>query len=228
MFKLKRKNKKLKLQPKELKSIKNYSMIVKNYDEYIYFQTKKHAGHESENIRWKEGQIRYIDKTFSKLKRSLKIIDIACGDGVGLFQFKRLNFLNVVGVELNKEKSEIAKKIGYEVFNLDMHDLSVFPNNEFDVVYSSHTLEHAFDPSKVLKAFYRILKKDGRLYVVLPYPDTTLGNIEAHGGKFELGTTILDKGKTVIKFFEKHNFSLIKKKVDNFREPEIWISFKKK
>ncbi|MFW9989365.1 MAG: class I SAM-dependent methyltransferase, partial [Candidatus Odinarchaeota archaeon] len=155
---MKRKNnKKKKQQPEGLKSIKNYSMIAKNYDEYLNFQLEKHAGHESKHSRWSKGQIRFIDKNFSKLDRSLKIIDIACGDGVGLFQFKKLNFYNVIGVELNEEKLNIAKKIGYNVFNLDMHNLSIFPNNEFDIIYSSHTLEHAFNPSEVLKEFYRIL-----------------------------------------------------------------------
>jgi ubiquinone/menaquinone biosynthesis C-methylase UbiE len=88
-------------------------------------------------------------------------------------------------------------------------------------------LEHAYNPSAVVNEFYRILKKGGLLKIVLPYPDTIRDNEEAHGGKYELGTYIEDKGETVTKFFNKYGFILVQKKFDDFREPEIWLTFKK-
>ncbi len=138
-----------------------------------------------------------------------------------------MGFLNVVGVELSQEKIERAKNYGYKVIQADMHKLKDFKDGEFDIIYSSHTLEHAYSPTIVLKEFHRILKNNGILKIVLPYPDLTRDNDEAHGGKYELHTNIEDNGESVVKFFEKFGFVLLDKKFDSFREPEIWLTFKK-
>jgi ubiquinone/menaquinone biosynthesis C-methylase UbiE len=63
-------------------------------------------------------------------------LDIACGDGVGLKVFKEMVFKNVIGVELSNEKIEKAMKIGYKIFKADMHNLDIFNNDYFDIIYS--------------------------------------------------------------------------------------------
>lgn len=206
---------------------KYYHDIVGNYEKYIYYQTEKFRSFESSNPKWSEGQRRYLKSEFGNYRRDSMILDIACGDGVGLKVFKEMGFKNVVGVELSDKKIEKAKESGYRVIKADMHNLDIFDNDYFDIIYSSHTLEHAYKPGTVIKEFYRILKKEGMLHIVLPYPDITRDNEEAHGGKYELGTNIEDKGETVIKYFNKYGFSLVEKKFDDFREPEIWLTFKK-
>jgi len=207
--------------------IKNYNDIVKNYDEYIYFQTQKYISHELDNELWSEGQSRYIKSEFENVNRNSIILDIACGDGVGLKVFKNMFFNNVIGVEIAEEKLKRAKAFGYNIVSADMHDLSIFENHKFDLIYSSHTLEHAYHPSIVVKEFYRILKPGGKLKIVLPYPDLTHINDEAHGGKYELNTNKDDNGISVINFFIEHSFKLLDKKFDDFREPEIWLTFSK-
>ena len=57
-----------------------------------------------------------------------------------------------------------------------MHDLSCFTDRSFDIVYSSHTIEHAYHPRRVVKELTRVLRSDGELIVVLPYPDTGTEN----------------------------------------------------
>jgi SAM-dependent methyltransferase len=102
----------------------------------------------------------------------------------------------------------------------------MFDPLSLDIVYSSHTLEHAYWPDKVVKEFHRILKLDGKLFVVLPYPDSG-NNAEAHGAKYELGTTTDDGGAAVMTYFTKRGFSLEFVKAESFREPEIWLEMKK-
>jgi len=199
---------------------------IKNYGTYLLLQ-KKYGSHEINKIRWRLAQQRYIKKKFINFDKTLKIIDIACGDGVGLRQFKKMGFTNVYGVEFNEKKAFIAGKTKYKIFLNDMHDLTFIKNNEFDIIYSSHTLEHAYNPLKLVEEFYRILKPNGWLFVILPYPDIKSDN-SIHVGKFKLGINILDDGKTLIKFFLNKNFVLNAKEYDNFRQPEIWLTFKKK
>lgn len=54
----------------------------------------------------------------------------------------------------------------------DGHDLSRFPDHRFDVVYSSHTLEHMAEPYRALGEWWRVLKPGG--HIVLVVPDETL------------------------------------------------------
>ncbi|MGK9477943.1 class I SAM-dependent methyltransferase [Melioribacter sp. OK-6-Me] len=206
---------------------KSYKDIIYNYSKYLKIQTEKYKSHESQNVHWAKGQEKYIKSEFINIPRYAKILDIACGDGVGLKVFKELGFLNVVGVELSEEKVKLARSYGFQVIKADMHKLEMFNEGEFDIIYSSHTLEHAYSPTIVLKQFFKILKNNGLLKVVLPYPDLSKENDEAHGGKYELQTNINDNGESVVKFFENIGFTFIDKKFDSFREPEIWLTFKK-
>jgi len=197
------------------------------YKDYVKKQKGGGCSLESDNLLWRNGQIRFIKKMFGKLDRDKILLDIACGDGVGLRQFKKMSFKNVIGVEFNEVKAKLAKKIGYEVLKCDMHDLRKLDDKTFDVIYSSHTLEHAYDIGKVLKEFRRILKSDGLLVVVLPYPDMHDFNREIHVAKHMIGLDKDNDGKSVVKFFENNGFLLKKKTYDYYREPEIWLEMTK-
>lgn len=204
--------------------MKTYKDIIASYDEYLTRQTEKYYSSESRHPHWVNGQIRYITEEFATIQKSAHILDIACGDGVGLSCFKQLGFAFVEGAEIADAKIEIAKLIGYPVHRLDMHKLDKLSDSSFDVVYSSHSLEHAYDPPRVLSEFHRILKPEGLLKVVLPYPDVNAPD-DAHGGRYELGTNIPDDAQTTIIFFSKNGFELKSKKFDSFREPEVWLNF---
>ena len=187
---------------------------------YYENQLIKYKSHEKNIQRWYIGQERFLKEWFN-FPRNLRILDISCGDGVGLRYLKEMGFQNVVGVELEKEKAGLAQQYGYPVFNIDMHDLSALEENYFDIVYSSHTIEHSYDPKKVIDEIKRILKSDGIFVVVLPYVDS--GPFDAHCGKEILGTDKKDNAVSVRKFFEDNGFKISKWQLDSFREPEIWL-----
>ncbi|OGI08682.1 MAG: hypothetical protein A2Y40_05245 [Candidatus Margulisbacteria bacterium GWF2_35_9] len=201
--------------------------LFSSYKDYEYAQNVKWQSHESDITKYIDGQERFINEWMSDIDRDKKILDICCGDGIGLKYFKKLGFKDLTGVDFNTEKLEIAKKTGYDVFLQDFHSLDIFKDGTFDIVYSSHSLEHALNPEKVVNEFNRILKKDGMLILVLPFPDLKECNEEAHCAKYKLGTNKEDEGKTVIKYIEKSGFSLLEKRFDSYREPEIWLKFSK-
>ncbi len=136
-----------------------------------------------------------------------------------------MGFTNIVGFELDAEKAETARASGYQVLQGDFHDLSIFGNAQFDVVYSSHSLEHALYPDKVLREFFRVLKNGGGLKLVLPFPDH--GPLDAHVAKTILGTATDDGGDRLTRFVSSFGFVLVSLKKDTWREPEIWIDFAK-
>jgi len=89
----------------------------------------------------------------------MKILDLGCGNR----KYKSENKEDkVIGVdtEVNSQADII-------------HDLNKYPypfqDNEFDVVYSSHCLEHLDNVFDFMKEVHRILKSKGRLIIKVPH-----------------------------------------------------------
>ncbi len=93
-----------------------------------------------------------------------------------LLKIRGKNKLHIGGKEskkgwkiLNAIKSPNVDYLG------DVRDLSQFNNNEFDIIYASHIMEHLGyqrDLPNVLNNLYRILKKGGKLFIGVPDLDT--------------------------------------------------------
>ncbi len=60
---------------------------------------------------------------------------------------------------------------GWDFEHGDAQYLNGLENEEFDFVYSSHTLEHMPNPAEALKNWYRVLKKGGYLIIYIPHRD---------------------------------------------------------
>ncbi len=63
-----------------------------------------------------------------------------------------------------------------------------FNDNEFDIVYSSHCLEHLEDPKKALEEIWRISKSNAKLILIVPHFSSRLAwwDIE-HKRAFSIG-----------------------------------------
>lgn len=190
---------------------------------YLELQTGRYKSFESMVPGWEAGQRRYLEREFFHVERSSAILDVACGDGVGLRVLHEMGFLDVTGFEYDQEKVAYAIGSGCGVIQGDFHDLSIFVENRFHVVYSSHSLEHALEPDRVLREFYRVLCPNGELRIVLPFPDT--GPLDAHVAKEILGTHEDDGGARVIEYISSFGFALMSQQRDSQREPEIWLRF---
>ncbi|MBI4058252.1 methyltransferase domain-containing protein [Candidatus Gottesmanbacteria bacterium] len=98
------------------------------------------------------------------------ILDAGCGEGnVAIYLSKNysyrikgidiLNF-NIQKANQKKEKFNLHKQLEFFVGD---YTLLQFPSEMFDAVYTMETLVHATNYTQALKAFYRVLKPDGRL-----------------------------------------------------------------
>lgn len=195
------------------------------YKDYLDKQLIEYASFEGEQASWVYGQRNFILAWLSDLDKEFSILDIGCGDGTGMQCLREAGFKYLTGIDANESKAERARALGFPVYCLDFHDIPLFFSAEFDVVYSSHSLEHALYPEKVLENIYRVLSTEGFFVCVLPYPDT--GPDDVHVGKYKLGTCVKDNGITTIKFIESFGFKCINHCRDSLREPELWMFFKK-
>ena len=58
-------------------------------------------------------------------------------------------------------------------FFLDGADLSTIESNSYDLVISSHNLEHFVDPLSALTEWDRVLSPDGHMLVIVPWKENT-------------------------------------------------------
>lgn len=96
-----------------------------------------------------------------------KILDAGCC--IGWFgEYKPDRSIRVWGIDANKAAVEIAKK--YEAATVgDVKELP-YPDRFFDGILAFHIIEHVNENLRVMKEFYRVLKKKGILVAESPSP----------------------------------------------------------
>lgn len=126
----------------------------------IEHEIKSHDNEESKKItagktKKRKRNIRQIKTIFPTAS---KILCVGCRDNSEVKDFIDLGF-NAIGIDLFNETKYIKK--------IDAHNMiSHFGNKKFDVIYSSHSLEHMYNASEVLDQFRKISKLG--VFIVLP------------------------------------------------------------
>jgi len=87
------------------------------------------------------------------------ILDIGCRKGYSLNEFSTFfHNARVVGVDIVQEFIDEAEGTADELYCMDCHDLSRFKDGEFDLVFTSHTLEHCYDVTRAIAEMKRVAK----------------------------------------------------------------------
>lgn len=153
----------------------NYIKPRNKEDEKFYSERKTIVKLEFENILLP--YLKFLTKAFPK--KSIKCLDVGCGDGVvlealnSLNEKKRLN-IELFGLDLDKEA---MKSIKFKA-KLTVASATKMPysKNFFDFIICSQTLEHFHenDLKKTLSEIYRVLKPGGFFYAETPNPESLL------------------------------------------------------
>jgi len=102
-------------------------------------------------------------------KKNEKVLDVACGNGVLTFKISERGS-QVHGVDLSEDAIKSAinfarhKDLNCEFKVGDAHDLP-YPDEYFDKIVCSSSLEHFTDDIKALKEMHRVLKSNGRVFL---------------------------------------------------------------
>lgn len=75
------------------------------------------------------------------------------------------------GLDLYPEQAEALNALGGVGFVGDMHILP-FDDSQFDTILADNTIEHSYDPLRVLQELRRVLAPQGRAYLLVP-PDAS-------------------------------------------------------
>jgi ubiquinone/menaquinone biosynthesis C-methylase UbiE len=144
--------------------------------------TMSAALHEAENYhRW---QFEWVAPFLSG-----KILDIGSGTGNHL---KYLKDFELVSVDIDPEcindlKIRYRDQKQWKFLVADVtqaNALSGFADESFDTVFSSNVLEHLENDAQVIKNLSRLLKKGGKLVVLLPAHEGLFGRLDTFAGHY--------------------------------------------
>lgn len=141
-----------------------------DFEEYKNIQIQ--GSDWSYNSRWGDQMESAIIEWFIPEIKNKKasILDIGCGEGRGLDVLKKHGYLNLCGIDLSEEKLNKASQNGHKVYNSDFHFLSEINNQEYDYIFCSHTLEHAYNLKKAIQSFIRVCKN--KIFIIVPINET--------------------------------------------------------
>lgn len=105
----------------------------------------------------------YVNTT-KKYKPTGAVLDYGCSWGYGVFQFNAAGY-NAVGYEISAPRANFGRQhLGVTIYG-STQDLA---DHSFDVIFSSHVLEHIPDTKIPFRDFRRLLKPDGLLLALVP------------------------------------------------------------
>lgn len=99
------------------------------------------------------------------------LLDVGCGNGRMIAKMQAAGW-QVMGIDFDPIAIESARTQGLDAHVGRIEEID-FPSDSFDVVASSHVLEHVHDPEQFLKESLRLVKPGGRLLVITPNARST-------------------------------------------------------
>lgn len=142
---------------KNLNKIKNN--LISNQNKYYKFLYPEWT-HSMKNYE--------IELLTSNLNKNQKILEIGSGDGYLANILAEKYHLNITASDLEPRYPQYTK-----VFKADGQS-NKFQDKEYDVIISSHVLEHIEDIDMAMDEFKRLLKDDGKMYHIVPSRGTML------------------------------------------------------
>ena len=129
------------------------------YKEYLQAQFVRSNSKKDQDINLRTKLL--VDKIveLSSFAVIPEVLCVGCRNKQELEYFLTRGITNVVGIDLFSESQDI--------FVMDMHEMT-FQDGRFDIVYSSHSLEHSYDPNKVVREIIRVARPNALIAIEVP------------------------------------------------------------
>jgi 2-polyprenyl-6-hydroxyphenyl methylase/3-demethylubiquinone-9 3-methyltransferase len=132
----------------------------------------------------------YLTETLARFKvdlRDKKVLDAGCGSG-WFARYGKGVVRAYTGVDISSASVELCKKIMPDIIQADSQDLP-FNAGSFDYVFCIDSFEHIPDQYLAAREFYRVLSKDGRVFLSVPNYSNVAGIVK----KFEEAAGFYEK-----------------------------------
>jgi len=156
----------------------------------------------------------------NNIESGTRVLDVGCGDGVLMEYLKKEKNIDVRGLEISKDKVQKCISKGLTVIEGNAEiDLKQFPDNSFDYVVLSQTLQAFIHPELVIKELLRVGKR-----AIITIPNFGFWKIRLHlliKGSMPVTKTLPDEWyntpnlhmctiKDFVEFSNKINFKIFK------------------
>jgi methionine biosynthesis protein MetW len=156
----------------------------------------------------------------NNIENNTRVLDVGCGDGVLIEYLKQEKNIDVRGLEISKDKVQTCISKGLTVIEGNAEiDLKQFPNNSFDYVVLSQTLQAFLNPEIVINELLRVGKR-----AIVTIPNFGFWKVRLHllfKGTMPVTKTLPDEWyntpnlhmctiKDFVKFSKTMNFKIFK------------------
>lgn len=111
----------------------------------------------------------YTKKAIERLVKMFpppaKLLDVGTRDGYAIHLLKKHGY-ELTGTDIDDDYVDFCKQRKYNVLLDDFSNTQI--EGKFDIVYSSHVIEHCRYPLDFLKSCEKVLKKDGVAFLYFP------------------------------------------------------------
>ena len=143
----------------------NDQMVKKHHSEGAPFESKNILLRTIEKMRLKK----IIQ--LAQLQKNDIVLDLGCGEGFLISLIpdltEKIVGLDISKIALNRASEVLKNKKKVELQWGNAEELNL-PNESFDKIICSETLEHVPRPRKVMEEIHKILKNDGFLIISVP------------------------------------------------------------
>ncbi|WP_052768097.1 methyltransferase domain-containing protein [Brachyspira hyodysenteriae] len=119
---------------------------------------------------------------------------------------------NIDNTEYNYEDSEEYKWMGYlkDVNFICNGNQLPFKDNSVDFVFSSHVIEHFYDPISALLEWNRVVKNGGYIFLIIPHKERTFDK---------------DRKRTTLEeLINRHKETKYNLKNDYYKHHSVWVT----
>lgn len=114
------------------------------------------------------------------LGKNLEVLDIGCATGSFISYCLGKTSWKLTGIDIAEDaiaaaKAKLSDSAAFFVSNIE--DFSARSDKKFDLIFSSHTLEHVNNPRAYIKGAFNALKPGGLLYLEIPNERTCFMNL---------------------------------------------------
>jgi 2-polyprenyl-3-methyl-5-hydroxy-6-metoxy-1,4-benzoquinol methylase len=205
--------------PREKASMKTYYKDDGYFKKSPNLSLRKAFASKSLLISNAEKRIKEATKNQAVNFNNKKILDVGCAYGEVLYYLKKKYNSKVFGIEASKETAAMGERM----FNIKIYPLLLeefMTKDKFDIILSSHTLEHVDNPHIFLTKIRKLLKPQGYLYIEVP-------NILKPTGGFRLNKFLYSEHLqtfsiyNLIKLLRDNEFSLLSYSDEGFLK--VWL-----
>jgi len=145
-----------------------WALLKKYFSKLYYFPYLAREEAEANQLFIRQTEWQSI-KQF--VRPGSKFLDVGCGAGYNMQLAAKELVCNVRGIDPEPGQHGVGRMSGVylsERISPGVSEDIPFSNGAFDIVFSSHVLEHVYDTQKTLKEMSRVLKDDGILIIGMP------------------------------------------------------------